>query len=374
MTESIHTYRWIEQLKDTGWDIHVFPSTTRAHLDVYPQFKKLPVTFHTIPRITLYKILTRIFRLPLKKPDREQDLARLIDRLAPDIIHSLETQKAGYSVARAKKLCTRPFPLWVHTIWGSDINVFGKDPAHIPHISDVLKGCSFLVLEGTRDIARARELGFTGEAIVLRNVVGGMDLRYYEALMKKQPPSKRKCIALKGYQHWAGRALIGLQALEQCADLLKGYTLMIYAATPDVIEEAMRFQTRTNTPVKILEHMKTSHDDILRMHGSSRISIGLSVSDGLPSSLQETMAMGSFPIQSDTFCHDEWFVDGVNGLLVPPEDPAKVAQAIRRALTDDTLVDTGAGLNAKIIREQFEYSVVQKQVIAFYTMVQKKIH
>ena len=31
--------------------------------------------------------------------------------------------------------------------------------------------------------------------------------------------------------------------------------------------------------------------------------------------------MGSFPIQSDTACADEWIEDGVSGLIVPPEDP-----------------------------------------------------
>jgi hypothetical protein len=30
--------------------------------------------------------------------------------------------------------------------------------------------------------------------------------------------SARKVVTLKGYQHWAGRALVGLRALEQCAE------------------------------------------------------------------------------------------------------------------------------------------------------------
>lgn len=41
--------------------------------------------------------------------------------------------------------------------------------------------------------------------------------------MREQiPVSSRKVIMLKGYQNWAGRALVGLRALGRCEDILEG--------------------------------------------------------------------------------------------------------------------------------------------------------
>ena len=69
------------------------------------------------------------------------------------------------------------------------------------------------------------------------------------------------------------------------------------------------------------------------------------MSDGISTSFLEAMVMGSFPVQSWTSCAGEWIVDGKSGILVPPDDPAPVAAALRRALTDDRLVDAAAERN-----------------------------
>ncbi len=44
---------------------------------------------------------------------------------------------------------------------------------------------------------------------------------------------------------------------------------------------------------------------------------------------------------------------------VPPEDPEIIAGAIRRALTDDALIDRGVEMNLKTAKEWLDYSVVQ---------------
>ena len=79
--------------------------------------------------------------------------------------------------------------------------------------------------------------------------------------------------------------------------------------------------------------------------------------------------MGAFPIQSCTSCADEWIEDGKTGLIVPPEDAEIVAVAIRRAVSDDTLVDYAAEQNAQLAAERLDHSVIQPQVIAMYEKV-----
>jgi glycosyltransferase involved in cell wall biosynthesis len=148
---------------------------------------------------------------------------------------------------------------------------------------------------------------------------------------------------LKGYQGWAGRALVGLRAIELCADRLHGYRVAIYLANNEVRMAAELVSRETGIPIDIVP--QSSHDDILALHGRSRISIGLSISDAISTSLLEAMTMGSFPIQTNTSCAAEWLTDGEGGILVPPNDPEPIADAIRRGLGDDELVDHAAELN-----------------------------
>jgi glycosyltransferase involved in cell wall biosynthesis len=155
-----------------------------------------------------------------------------------------------------------------------------------------------------------------------------------------------------------------LQAMRLCADLLQDYTLAIYMASPDVLISAELFSQDTKIPVQIISSV--SHDEMLHFYNRSRIYIGLSISDGISTSLLEAMALGTFPIQSCTACADEWIVDGQSGFIVPPEDPQAVAEALRRALTDDLLVNRAAELNSQTIAQRLDNSIIKPQVIKMY--------
>ncbi len=176
---------------------------------------------------------------------------------------------------------------------------------------------------------------------------------------------------LKGYQHWAGRALVGLRALERCAEILKDYEIVIYSASPETVIAAELFQHTTHVKTTILP-LQTDHNEILRHHGSARISIGLSISDALSTSSIEALAMGAFPIQSNTACIDEWIEDGKTGMIVPPEDPDVIERAIRKALTDDNLVDNAAIVNLKTTKERLDSRQLRSQIIDIYTGIAKE--
>jgi glycosyltransferase involved in cell wall biosynthesis len=102
--------------------------------------------------------------------------------------------------------------------------------------------------------------------------------------------------------------------------------------------------------------------------GRSRIAIGLALSDGTPNTMLEAMIAGALPIQSDTVSTREW-INGNNGLLVPPESANAVAEALRRALIDDQLVNTAAELNARIAEECLERSHLRRKVLDMYRYV-----
>lgn len=383
MAESIHTARWISQISEQKWDKHVFPSNDCGI--VHPDLKDVHVynslygrspenvniKLHGIPIIS--NITALLGREVLKRvvpKYRIAQLVRLIKIVQPDIIHSMETQAAGYLTLEAKKKIEGPFPTWVHTVWGSDLFLFGQMKEHQGKIKEMLPACDYFLCECQRDITLARSFGFKGEVFPVMPATGSFDLEKCSRLKQPGDVSARRIIILKGYHGWAGRALVGLQALERCADRLKGYEIVITVASPEVSTASKMFTSMTGIPTKIIRRIP--YDEILDYYGKARLAIGLSISDGLPSSFLEAMVMGSFPIQSWTSCADEWIQDGKTGMLVPPEDPEIVAEAIRSALTDDDLVNRAAELNWKTAVNRLDQSILKPKVVQIYTDVAKE--
>lgn len=381
MAESIHTVRWMNQLADQGWDIHLFPVGAAG---IHPNLRN--VTVHNLLSYRMQGpdwgsgrigssafsrgagLARRVFRqlVPSWLGDCSQ-LARTIRRVKPDIVNSLEMQNAGYLTLAARERLGGDFPTWIMSVWGSDIFLFGRLREHLPRVKAVLSACDYLACECRRDEELARRLGFNGAFLTRLPMWGGVDTSWVRQFRKPGPTSSRRLIVLKGYQGWAGRALVGLHAIELTADALKDYSVAIYLAGEDVSIAAELVSQRTGLPIEIVP--RSPHEDILRLHGQARVSIGLSISDGLPASMVEAMAMGSFPIQSDTSCAGEWLVDGRNGFVVPPEDPELIAAAIYRAVTDDLLVDNAAERNAEIVSKRLEYADIQSEAIKVYERV-----
>lgn len=386
MPDSVHTARWITQIAKQDWEIFLFPvhiGQVHAEMPNITAFGSIPLrrreregkirfVWWTVILFWLDYLLSKI---STKTSDRFKEIAlSLVIRLIqPDIIHSLEIQRAGYLTLTAKKSIFEKFPTWIVTNWGSDIYLFGQLKEHKPKIQAVLESCDYYSCECERDIVLARQLGFTGEAFPVFPNTGGFHLDDIVDLGSGKTPSARKKILLKGYQHFAGRALVGLQALHRCAELLldEGYVIEIFSAVEDVKIAAELFHLETQVPVTIVPTI--THQEMLQMFGFARVYIGLSISDAISTSLLEAMVMGAFPIQSCTACADEWIEDGVSGIIVPPEDPQLVADAIRHALTDDELVDRAAIINANTARERLVYAKIQPQVVDMYQQIYESL-
>jgi len=376
---SVHSVRWINQVAGCGWDLHVFAASEGPW---HPDFQNVTAYSHSsragrmvrgrrlwpLP-LGADRVKMLAPRLPERWSSRAAWLARVVRWINPDIVHSLEFQQAGYLTLDAHSLYDGRFPPWVVTNWGSDIYLYGPLTEHIEKIKGILAACDYYACECNRDVELAREYGFTKTALPVLPIAGGFQVDHLAKYRQPGPASARKVIALKGYQHWAGRALVGLRALELCSDQIKagGYTVAVYSAEFDVRLAAERMALRTGIRVEIMP--SATHEDILRLHGKSRVSIGLSISDGLSTSALEAMVMGAFPVQSNTSCLTEMVRDRESALMVPPEDPLEVATAIRRALSDDAMVDRAAELNMRLAAERLDYRVIQPQVVEMYERI-----
>lgn len=374
----------MSQISDQGWNVHLFPSMTGA--PVHPQIENVTV-HHLLHRKRLdaapeqarpgASLLARAMgalqrrALAALLPNwRARQLAHVVREFRPDVVHSLEIQRAGYLTLAAREFLGGQFPPWIVTNWGSDIYFFGRQKNHEDRIRRVLQACDYYSCECERDVALAKAFGFTKTVLPVTPNAGGFNLGSLEPVRRAIPTSERKIIMLRGYQGWAGRALVGLHALERCKDMLHGYTIVIYSARAKVTAAAKRFTRRTGVVTEILP-AGTPHAEILASHARARISLALSISDAISTSLLEAMIMGSFPIQSSTACADEWLQHGIGGLIVPPEDSASVAAAIRTALIDDALVNRAAEANWQTARTRLDGAALKQKAIEMYASIAK---
>ncbi len=374
IASSIHAARWIKQLAGQGWDLHFFNGAPQWGTELHPECP--PLTQHgvfgtSLPRRLGRRLSTNRLIRPihhrLYSPARI--LAKTIAKIQPDIIHSLAIQQGGYVTLEALRLLKGKRPPWIVTNYGSDIYLFGKMAPHVEQIRSVLQECDYYSCETVRDIHLAREFDFRGEVLgpTFPNA-GGYDLNEVQPI-RSTPPSQRRVISIKGYQHMYGRAFVAMRAIERCADVLKDYTVRIYSpSSSDVSDVANLIANRTGLRIWTTA-FTNKHKHILRLHGESRASISLSISDGACTSFLEALMMGSFPIQSCTAAAEEWIDNGRTGAIVHPDDPDSIEAALRLALSNDRLVDEAAKENWETARLRLDNNKLKPLAIGWYEWI-----
>jgi glycosyltransferase involved in cell wall biosynthesis len=131
-----------------------------------------------------------------------------------------------------------------------------------------------------------------------------------------------------------------------------------------VTAEAHILRALTGLDIEILPRLP--YDGLMRLMGSARGVIAMTVNDGLPGILVEAMAFGALPLHSDLEPIREWVTDGENGLLVDAQDVDGMVDAIRRLVKDDELVDRAAEMNMKLVEGKLEYGAVRQRAIELY--------
>ncbi len=253
-TGDVQTARWIKQLKDTNWDIHVFdplhgllhPALTDVTIHTAWRKKETPqrTTVHcrwplTRGRHFVEQKFPKIWRWIV--PKSEIMLAKLIRELRPDCIHSLGMQAYSYDLLEATNMLGgRLDSPWIYSCKGSDIYYWSRFVEHEIRIRHTLKKCKFLICNCERDVRLARQYGFKGQFLGFFQGSGGYPITFMQSLRQKGPVSKRRVIAVKGLQHACGRALVALESIKKCVDVLNGYKIEIHQAHSETSREAKK--------------------------------------------------------------------------------------------------------------------------------------
>ena len=375
MADSVHTARWLEQFENSGFKFLLFPSS--PHRRVHPKISyflgsgsemNITIPFGLKHTGLLLAAADKLFSNRI----RGLFLRRLVKKFNPNILHAVETQGAGYISSVALK-GLKIKPIFILTLWGSDLFWFRRFKRHEDQLRNLLPQVDLLSMECARDTEIAKQLGFTGEIFPPFPVTGGYELSTnYSSLVNTQP-SLRKIILIKGHTRFVGRGLIALEAIEKLSNSLKGYEVIVYSADPQAARKVRKLQRKTQLNIRSFKRGELSHRELLSLFGSSRIYVGISLSDGISVSLQEAMVHGVFPIQTDTSCIDEWITDGISGFIVKKNDLQRLDSLLKRALDDDALVDSAADINYSVASKRLDREVVLRLSVDFYEKVLPKI-
>ena len=364
MLDSIHSARWLEQFSEREIDFVLFPSSPNRR--IHPQLRALLECTTTAN----YKIvpLGKWFGLPLWILDKFTNnffrgslLRWTIRKHRPDILHALELQNAGYVSLRALSKIKPQGLRFIATNWGSDIFWFQRFPKHRAKLQAVLQLADAYSAECHRDVALARALGFTGEALPVIPNAGGFSKA--DLSLPLLQPDKRNTIALKGYHGWVGRAKVSLNAVGELAPELSGYQIVVYSANRSVLKLAKQIASRTGLQITAHGKGALSHQKMLEVFAQSKIYVGLSESDGISTSMLEAMAMGAIPVQTSTACCDEWFRE--TGVAVHEISVPAVKDAIREGLRLATN-PANAERNLGVIRKRAGADTVKEIALTFY--------
>ncbi len=368
MADSVHVARWLSQFVDQPIDFTLFPSS--PHRRIHPGVKQLLHSETEKMTVVIKPALMRWLAFPLSALDlllanifRSRLLRRVIEKESFDLIHVMELQHAGYLLLDAG--LAQNLPRVFITNWGSDIYWFQQFPKHKRKIIELLGIASAYSAECNRDIEIVRNLGYSGVVMPVIPNSGGIDMSGLPR--DSSPPRQRKKITIKGYTGFVGRALTTLRALEEVADCLDGYEVFIYSASLRVRLRALVLRFKHRVTVRIIKK-RTPHAAMLRHFSESRIYIGISLSDGISTSLLEAMATGCYPIQTGTSCASEWLTS-TSGAIVDPGDIGEIGQRIREAITSDSLVDEAAMTNMAIIQSRAGTQAISTLASGFYQSV-----
>jgi glycosyltransferase involved in cell wall biosynthesis len=367
MLDSSHSARWLSQFRNEQVDFTLIPSTPNRK--VHPTIRDLILNSSNAATYDLSFTLN-LLTIPIWSLDailgnrlRGIIVSYISKKHKSDYIHALELNHAGYIASKASRFGLANNTQIISTNWGSDIYWFQKYKRHQKQITELMKVSHFYSAECHRDLELATKYGFKGKFLEVSPNAGGIPTVFLSKDLV--PPSGRSVILVKGYETFVGRASIVLDAISEISTELMDYELILYSANRKTIRSVRRIREETNLNIRAIPKKRLTHSEMLNLFGTARAYVGVSLSDGISTSLLEAMAMGAFPIQTNTSCAVEWIDDGVTGKLIGP-DQDEVKTSLRLALSNDSLVDQASVVNRQKIETKCNEEQIKLKSLKFY--------
>lgn len=325
----VHLKRWASYFAEAGYDVLSF---SLEHTDRYPgqiRFIRIP---NTVPKFVRY---------PLCVP-AVKDLVR---RFRPHVVNAHFAPNYGLIAALVGK---KP---WVLSTWGSDIMTDpGKSPFHRLRTKYVLHRASQVTSDAQVMTDRIVSMGVPAERVL--TFPYGVDVGRFHP--RREPLEGGPRIV-------SNRKLAPVYSVSTVIDAFPAVREVFHQAELTITGDgelrsdlSMRAE-RSIARRAIVFVGDVDHERMPALLRDHQIYVSTSLSDTTSVSLLEAMACGLFPIVSDIPANREWIEDGVNGRLVPVQQPMTLAMVIIDAWKDVALREDAVRKNLELVRQKAEW-------------------
>ena len=308
------------------------------------------------------RTLIRQWLGPLTIPRSANKLRTFIQEIQPDLIHALRVPYEGMLAASALSGTTSEARFMV-SIWGNDFTLHAPStPLMSYYTRKTMSVVNALHADCERDLRLARVWGLSVDKPTLVTPGNG-GIRSDVFYPPSEPVTNPVVINPRGF-----RSYVKNEAFFKSIPLVlaKRSDARFICSSMAGESQALQWMKELKIEHAVQLNPPLSHAQMGDVFRGAQIVVSPSIHDGTPNSLLEGMACGCFPIAGDLKSIREWITPGQNGLLVDPNNPQAIADAILTALENENLRHEAAGLNAKIISARAEYEQNMEKVGEFY--------
>jgi len=388
------TQRWIESMREDNIEVYLASTYPCSRPENVSGFYLMPVAFANFshrnrtpvpagPTTALQppsgqKGLVSRFRGtfmrlryllgPLTLPYYGFKLNRIANKIRPDVVHALRIPFEGMLGSQL----TRRYPLAI-SIWGNDLTLHARGSWLMGKLTTAaLHRADALAADAARDIRLGKLWGFAPDKQTL--VIPGnggislSDIRLIsddgQSKLDWLPADHHIIINPRGFRPGSVRNDTFFKSIPLVLSKVPNTLFLCcsMAGQPEAL--AWIDQLKIEKNVVLLPTLKQT--DLWPLFGRAEATVSVSQHDGTPNSLLEAMALGCFPIAGDIESVREWITPGENGILIDPDSPEQLANAILCAIGNEQLRQKAAEENRQLIMTRAEKSVVSASIAAFY--------
>ncbi len=288
-------------------------------------------------------------------------LRKIIKSINPDILHAHYLTSFGFLGALARY---HPF---IVSAWGTDLLVTPRKSFIYKRLLQFsLKRADLILADAKFMKEELLRYGASEEKLLICPF--GVDMEIFHT-------PRREFEEKKEYRILSMRSLIrnsNIDVIIRAMEIMnrKGIKVVLNVTnqgTEEIYLKQLSEYMKLNNHVRFLGFIKL--EETYEYLKSSDIYLSIPTSDGASVTLLEAMASGLFPIVSDIPANREWIKDGVNGFLVPLNDPVTLAEKIILALRQHEFRRKAATINQDLIRKQGELNQTMGLIWNQYQML-----
>ncbi len=365
-----HFFQWVNQLEASGCEVYWFDITASGNsverINWVKQIRNWKQKIKYPFRMGIKKNFPRLYNLIQKNNENNVEVAfqKVINEIQPDVVHCFEMKLTGLPILNVME--KHSDIKFLYSSWGSDIFYFKEMSVKKEAVNQFLNRVDFLITDCQRDYIIALQNGFKNTFLGVFPGNGGI------AINTNEPTEfqNRNTIIIKGYEDGVGKAIQVLEALKKVPiKAIDNYKIVVFSADAEVKNKLKMEAFFQNLNVTVFDRNRFLHNNkLLAIMQKSLLYIGNSISDGMPNTLLEAMAMGAFPIQSNPGNVTQEVIEhGKNGFIIDnPLDTDEIARLITDAISDEKLRYEAYHYNLDFIEKNYNRKQLKNKIVDLY--------